>query len=191
MAAPHIFSGLTEAKRAARIRALAARAGCDPAWGEQLAEHVLADFPPPPRAVVAGFWSLPGEISLFPLLHALHERGHAIVLPVTPPLGQPLTFRCWQPGDVMERERFGTYRPIGAEKRPDFVLVPLLAFDRNGHRLGYGGGYYDRTLPTLPHATRLGCAFAAQEMADIPVGPLDVKLHAVATERGVVLCCKD
>ena len=188
MAAPHIFFHLAKAKRAARVRALTARAGCDPAWGEQLAKHVLADFPPPQGAIVAGFWSLAGEISLLPLLHALHERHHTIVLPVTPPLGHPLTFRCWKPGDAMEREPFGTYRPTGPEAKPDFLCVPLLAFNRRGNRLGYGGGYYDRTLPTLPHATILGCAFAAQEMEDIPVGPTDVKLHAIATERGVILC---
>jgi 5-formyltetrahydrofolate cyclo-ligase len=68
---------------------------------------------------------------------------------------------------------------------PDFILVPLLAFDANGNRLGYGAGYYDRTFAALPNAFRLGCAFAAQEFGEIPVGPEDVMLHAVATEDGV------
>ncbi len=68
------------------------------------------------------------------------------------------------------------------------MLVPLLAFDRSGRRLGYGGGFYDRTLAALPHAARLGCAFAAQEMDAVPAGPHDVRLEAVATERGIVRC---
>lgn len=189
MAAPHPFpTDLTEAKRQARRRALATRAGCDPAWGAQLAEHVLRENPPPAGAVVSGFWPLGGEVDIRPLLLALLERGHEIVLPVTPPRGQPLGFRLWRPGEPMAAEKFGTVRPTGAEQSPNFLLVPLLAFDRLGHRLGYGAGYYDRTLAGLPDAGRLGCAFAAQEMDAVPAGPHDVRLPAVATERGIIRC---
>jgi len=179
---------LKAAKQAARDRAKASRQGCDPAWGEDLARHILAECPPPPGAVVAGFLSLPGEIAMMPLLRALHRRGHRLVLPETPPLGRPLVFRAWQPGDPLVKEKFGTQRPTGPERAPDVILVPLLAFNRAGHRLGYGGGYYDRTLPLFPAATLLGCAFAAQEMDAIPVGPYDMRLPAVATERGVIIC---
>lgn len=189
MAAPHPFShDLVEAKREARQRALAARAGSDPAWGARLAEQVLREHPPPAGAVVSGFWPLGEEIDIRPLLLALLERGHEIVLPVTPPRGQPLGFRLWRPGDPMETERFGTVRPTGPERTPDFLLVPLLAFDRQGHRLGYGAGYYDRTLARLQSAGRLGCAYAAQEMDAVPAGPHDVRLPAVATERGIIRC---
>ncbi len=191
MAAPHSIppdTDLAARKRAARGAALAARAGCDPTWGSALAAHVLAAMPPPPGAVVSGFWPLDGEIDIRPLLLALAARGHAIALPVTPPRGQPLGFRRWREGDPMERERFGTVRPTGPEIVPDLLLVPLLAFDRRGHRLGYGGGYYDRTLALLPQAGRLGCAFAAQEMDAVPAGPHDILLPAVATERGIVQC---
>jgi 5-formyltetrahydrofolate cyclo-ligase len=82
----------------------------------------------------------------------------------------------------MRAERFGTFAPDGEVLRPDWLFVPLLAFDRRGHRLGYGGGYYDRTLAGLPGATAIGCAFAAQEMARVPIGPNDIALHAIATE---------
>lgn len=180
---------LDHAKKAARQAAYVRRQGFDPATsGQQLAVHVLRDCPPPPNAVVSGFWPLGPEIDVRPLLLALHAKGHAIALPVTPKLGDPLTFRRWQPGDVLLPERFGTMRPIGDVLVPDVLLIPLLAFDSAGGRLGYGGGYYDRTLAGLPNAFRLGCAFAQQQVDAVPVGPYDIRLHAVATEHGIIRC---
>jgi 5-formyltetrahydrofolate cyclo-ligase len=206
------------------------RTGFDPAVsGAAVAEIVLRTCPPPPGAVVSGFWPIGDELDIRPLLHALHARGHPIVLPVTPRRGNPLTFRLWQPGDVLEPERFGTFRPIGEERAPDFLLVPMLAFDRRGYRLGYGAGFYDRTLEGLrgvaglpppplgaegqvgdtsqsrnvPHLTpplsapkgregvrcfALGVAYAMQEVPEVPAGPRDQRLDAVATENGVFFC---
>jgi len=188
MAAPHSFPSLDDAKRAARDLARAARAACDPQAGAALATHVLRDCPPPPGAVVAGFWPVGSEIDLRPLLHALAARGHPVALPVTGKRGNPLIFQRWRPGDVLTTERFGTLRPTGEPLVPDVLLVPLLAFDRRGHRLGYGGGYYDRTLAALPGRFALGCGFAAQEMDAVPAGPYDQRLDAIATERGVIFC---
>jgi 5-formyltetrahydrofolate cyclo-ligase len=188
MAAPHSSANLIEAKRAVRVRALAARAAWDPAVGAALAGHVLRDAPPPAGAVVSGFWPMGQEIDIRPLLVTLHERGHPIVLPETPKRGNPLIFRLWRPGDVLVAERFGTMRPTGEARAPDFLLVPLLAFDRRGSRIGYGAGYYDRTLATLPGRYRLGVAYAAQELDEVPAGPHDARLDAVATERGVIRC---
>ena len=108
-----------------------------------------------------------------------------MALPHTPPRGQALRFHRWRPGDRLRVERFGTMASDGPEVRPTILLVPLLAFDRRGHRLGYGGGYYDRTLAGLPDALTIGCAFAAQEMGEVPVGAFDKALHFIATERGV------
>ena len=176
------------AKQAARAQALAARQGCDPALGGELARHVLAELPPPPGAAVSGFWPMDGEIDIRPLLAALHARGHAVLLPHTPKIGNPLTFRHWQPGAEMVRERFGTFRPTGEVGVPDVLFVPLVAFDRAGRRLGYGGGFYDRTLALLPGAVAIGCAFAAQMLDEVPTGDYDAPLHAVATERGVIRC---
>jgi 5-formyltetrahydrofolate cyclo-ligase len=166
----------------------AARAGCDPALGEDLARHVLADHPPPQGAVISGFWPMDGEIDIRPLLIALHQAGHAVLLPETPKLGESLIFRHWHPGMEMHRERFGTWRPTGPIGIPDMLFVPLLAFDRHGGRIGYGGGYYDRTLAGLPHARAIGCAFAAQQLDAVPMGEYDARLHAVATEHGVISC---
>ncbi|MGC8526945.1 5-formyltetrahydrofolate cyclo-ligase [Acidiphilium sp.] len=173
-------------KAAARQAALDRRDGLDPALGARLAAVVLEQCPPPAGAVVSGFWPIGAEIDIRPLLAELEARGHAIGLPVTPRRGLPLTFRRWRRGAALVPGRFGTSHPEGEEVVPDFVLVPLLAFDRRGNRLGYGAGYYDRTLAGLPDAFRLGCAYASQEVDEVPVGPQDARLHAVATERGVV-----
>jgi 5-formyltetrahydrofolate cyclo-ligase len=192
MVAPHFLSDIDRAKQAARARALAARALCDPAWGVRLAGYVLAESPPPLGAVVAGFWPMRGEIDPRPLLESLHARGHVVVLPETPPRGQPLIFRRWWPGMPMLAGRFGTFAPMDAPNgetcEPDVLFIPLLAFDRAGRRLGYGGGYYDRTLARLPGAIAIGCAFAAQELDEVPAADYDARLHAVATERGVIHC---
>ena len=180
---------LKQAKRDARAAAAQRRSGLDAvAAGHALAAHVLRDCLPPAGACVAGFWPLGEEIDIRPLLHALQERGHKIGLPVTPNRGEKLTFRLWQPGDVLITERFGTMRPEGDVMVPDVVLVPLLAFDARGGRLGYGGGFYDRTLAALPGRFRLGCAFAAQQVDVVPIGPYDVRLDAVATENGIIRC---
>ena len=190
MAAPHSFPAdpaLIAAKAAARAMALAARRGCDPALGLHLMRHVLDGLPVAAGAVIAGFWPLGDEIDLRPLLTELHALGHRIVLPQTPPRGQPLIFRAWQPGMTMIAERFGTMRPSGDILAPDMLFVPLLAFDRTGRRLGYGGGFYDRTLPGLPAAPAIGCGYACQELDEVPAGPYDARLHGVATERELFL----
>ncbi|MDR3537795.1 MAG: 5-formyltetrahydrofolate cyclo-ligase [Acetobacteraceae bacterium] len=189
MVAPHSPLSLDEAKRAARLHALAVRANHDAlACGIALAEHVLRHCLPPRGAVVAGFLPIGDEIDVRPLLQALHDRGHPLVLPVTPARGLPLCFRLWTPDAELIEERFGTQRPIGPERVPDVLLVPMLAFDHHGHRLGYGAGYYDRTLAGLPERFALGCAYAAQRVDAVPVGPYDIALDAVATETGVVHC---
>jgi 5-formyltetrahydrofolate cyclo-ligase len=181
---------LAAAKAEARALALARRAGADPAAGAALAEVVMAEAPPPPGALVGGFWPLGGEIDLRPLLLALAARGHGLALPVTPRRGNPLRFRRWQPGQALQPGPFGTSQPgpEAPEATPDFLLVPLLAFDARGNRLGYGGGYYDRTLAELPQAERLGIAYACQQLAAVPAGATDIRLPLVATERGIVIC---
>jgi 5-formyltetrahydrofolate cyclo-ligase len=180
---------LDAAKQAAREAALVRRNGLNAeAAGQALALRVLRGCPPPPGAVVSGFWPLGPEIDIRPLLLALHDRGHRIALPVTPRRGEALTFRGWNPGDVLVQERFGTMRPIGEILVPDVLLIPLLAFDAAGGRLGYGGGFYDRTLAGLPGRLRMGCAFAAQQVDAVPVGPYDIRLDAVATEQGIIRC---
>jgi 5-formyltetrahydrofolate cyclo-ligase len=179
---------LAEMKAEARRAALERREGCDPALGLALTEIVLREAPPPAGAVVAGFWPMGREINIRPLLMVLAARGHRVALPVTTKRGLPLVFRRWRPESSLVRGPFGTQQP-GPEAEaltPDWLLVPLLAFDRAGRRLGYGAGYYDRTLAALPRAFALGVGFAAQELPEVPAGPDDMSLQAVATERELI-----
>ncbi|WP_338662080.1 5-formyltetrahydrofolate cyclo-ligase [Pararoseomonas sp. SCSIO 73927] len=196
MAAPHLSpsgtgdgAALRAAKIVAREEAQARRARAEAAGtGPALAAHVLRDAPPPAGAVVAGFWPMGHEIDVRPLLRALEGRAHRLCLPRTPKRGLPLDFRAFAFGDPMAKGPFGTLQP-GEDAPalvPDWLIVPLLAFDRAGRRLGYGGGYYDRTLVALPGAGTLGVAFACQEMDSVPCGPHDAPLDAVATELGVM-----
>ncbi len=136
--------------------------------------------------VVAGFWPLSGEIDIRPLLLALAGRGHPVALPITPAVGNPLAFARWRPGDTMARERFGTVRPVGEPLTPALLFVPLLAFDGQCRRLGYGGGFYDRTLAALPGHVAIGCAFAAQRVDCVVAEAHDMRPDAVATERGLM-----
>jgi 5-formyltetrahydrofolate cyclo-ligase len=189
--APYCDVLLAELKAEARRVALARRAAVDPAGkGAALAAIVLRDCPPPPGATVSAYWPMGPEMDVRPLLDALHARGQALCLPVTPRRGNPLRFRRWAPGEPLGHGPMGTRQPLPEAPgvTPDWLFVPLLAFDRAGRRLGYGGGYYDRTLAALPQATAIGIAYAAQEMQEVPAGPTDMRLPRVATEMGVLLC---
>lgn len=183
------MNNVDAAKRAARDAARIRRQGLDAAGcGLALAGHVLRDLGLVDRAVVAGYWPIGDEIDIRPLLYALHERGHPVTLPVTPALGQRLSFHLWKPDEFLIPERFGTMRPTGEHLVPSVFFIPLLAFDHRGGRLGYGGGFYDRTLAAQPAGLRIGCAFAAQQVDTVPMGPYDMRLGAVATEQGIIRC---
>jgi 5-formyltetrahydrofolate cyclo-ligase len=149
---------------------------------------MLKDAPP---ATISAYWPMGDELDVKPLLVALAAVGHVLGLPVMVARAQPLIFRRWQPGDVLFEGGFGTSIP-GADQPelvPRILIVPLLAFDRGGYRLGYGGGYYDRTLAALRRAgvvTAIGVAYAGQEVANVPRGPGDQPLDAIVTERDAI-----
>jgi len=191
MAAPHSSfsnqpSAISLQKAELRRRMRAVRASQDPAVGSLLAEHILRHLPFSPASAIAGVWPMQDEIDLRPLWQELHARGHKVLLPQTPPRGEHLKFRLWHPNCTMVTERFGTQRPDGPEATPALIFVPLLAFDQTGNRLGYGGGYYDRTLAAHPGVPAIGFGYAAQEVPMIPSEPHDQRLTAIFTELGPV-----
>ena len=184
-----LHSLLSSEKSKLRQRMLANRLPADETAAAALAQIALQNLVF--TGTVAGVWPLPGEMDLRPLLHALHARGHRIVLPDTPPRGERLRFRIWTPDTAMLPGRFGTLQPDGALAEPDMLFVPMLAFDRCGGRLGYGGGYYDRTLAALPGRARIGFGYAAQEVAAVPLEPHDVGVQTIVTELEVILVRKE
>lgn len=153
-----------------------------------MAQHFLADCPLTGAEIIAGFWPIGAEADPLPLLEKLRERGHPVALPVVVARDAPLIFRLWVNDIPLEPAGFGTRAPGPAapEVRPDILLMPLLAYDEEGHRLGYGGGYYDRTLAHLvPRPRLVGFAFSGQAQKSIPHEAHDVMLDAVVTERGL------
>ena len=138
--------------------------------------------------IIAGFNPIQDEINVWPLLHYLHASGYKICLPLTPNRPAPLSFRHWEPGSSLEKDRYGISYPASGEVlSPDFILLPLLAFTARGARLGYGGGYYDRTLEVLRAQGEIfacGVAYAGQEIDALPVGDHDQYLDGILTETG-------
>jgi 5-formyltetrahydrofolate cyclo-ligase len=140
-----------------------------------------------PNDVVALYWPIRDELDCKPVLTRLMDAGQPVCLPVVIGDGMPLELRLWQDGAPLYPSGFGTLAPAedAPLAEPDVIVMPLLGFDRLGTRLGYGGGYYDRTLEILGKAPRLiGYAFADQEMDLVPREPHDVPLDAVVTEAG-------
>lgn len=171
---------------AERRRDEAARAA--PSAGEIAKNHFLASIPLHDGATVSAFWPLPDEFDTRPLMYALHERGHPIGLPVVEKRGLPLRFRVWEPGTPLVRGNFNVEIPAAhcPECVPEILVVPLLAFDREGYRLGYGGGFYDRTiagLRAIGPTIAVGYAYAGQEIDAVPHDETDAQLDWVVTER--------
>jgi 5-formyltetrahydrofolate cyclo-ligase len=185
-----ITADLYQAKRAmrreatARRRELAAPADAGP----RLIDNLLGAGAVPDGAPVSGFWPIGSEIDMAPVLRALAARCHAVALPVVVGRDRPLVFRAWREGDAMAEGPYGIREPLESapEIAPQVLLVPLLAFDRAGYRLGYGGGFYDRSLSMLRaggRAIAIGAAWAAQEVPAVPHDQHDQLLDWMLTER--------
>ena len=144
-----------------------------------------------PGVIVSGFMPLKSEINPLPLMQKLAQSGARLALPTIAGRGRPLIMRAWQWGEALDRGQWDIRepKPEAAEVEPDILLVPLLAFDRSGHRVGYGAGYYDMTINRLRShkpVTAIGIAFAVQEVAAVPATPRDARLDLVLTEREVI-----
>ena len=183
---------ITARKQVMREEALARRVALHaqaPDAAERMARNFLAAIPLPDRAVVSAFVAIGEETDPAPLIGLLRARGHRIALPRVVKKGEKLAFHLYEPGAALIPGVFGLSQPgkDWPSAIPDVLVVPLLAFDSRGMRLGYGGGFYDRTLKDL-RATRnilaVGFAFAGQEVPDVPNRESDEPLDWVVTETG-------
>lgn len=185
---------LEQAKAALRreMRALRrARAATERgAAGAAAAAHLARLLTNLPAGPVALFLALAEEIDTGPALAAVAAAGRSVLLPRQEGRDRPLALHAWRPGDPLLPGPFRVLEPVPLAPRlvPRVVVVPLLAFDRTGRRLGYGAGFYDRTLRALraagPAPVTLGLAFAFQEVAEVPAGPADERLDGIVTEAG-------
>jgi len=189
-------TSIEEAKAELRREARARRDAL-PADMRAAAAHAIAARPFPIsltlKAIVSGFMPIGSEINPISLMRTLAGCGAQLALPAMAGRGKPLTMRAFAFGQRLVAGTWGIREPApdAAEVFPDILLVPLLAFDRSGQRIGYGAGYYDLTIAHLrARKTVIACGlgFAAQEIANVPTTPRDVRLDLVLTEREVIDC---
>jgi 5-formyltetrahydrofolate cyclo-ligase len=183
---------IEQAKAAMRLKAHEKRAVL---WDDRRAAaskaaavHFFDGVPLKSGAVVAAYWPIRDELDIKPVLTRLMDDGQPVCLPVVLGDGLPLQLRLWQPGAALYPSGFGTLAPdeLAPIVEPDVILMPLVGYDKHGTRLGYGGGYYDRTLGRISTKPMLlGFAFAHQEFDHSPRDSHDVPLDAVVTENGV------
>ena len=188
---------LTELKARLRSEGYAARKpphaadrAADGALSLAARDHFLATRLHTGAEVISGFCPIRTEIDVIPLMTALHRAGHRLCVPVIEAEARPLKFREWTPEAKMIPGPFGAQVPEeGAWLAPQLLIAPLIAFDAQCWRLGYGGGFYDRTLEGLRAERRtlaVGYAYAAQQIAQVPCEPTDQQLDAMVTELGLM-----
>jgi 5-formyltetrahydrofolate cyclo-ligase len=187
---------IAAAKRALRAQARVRRAEAHAARRDHAAKavcaRVLALRPDWRGRVVAVYWPMRDELDVRPLIDALVQAGAVAALPAIVARDWPLACRRFAPGDALVPGAFGTHEPPAEapEVAPEVLVVPLLGFDRAGYRLGYGGGYYDRTLAALRAADArvkaVGAAYGEQEFAAIPHHDGDQRLDLIVTDREAI-----
>ncbi|MGJ4964192.1 5-formyltetrahydrofolate cyclo-ligase [Bradyrhizobium sp. HKCCYLRH3061] len=178
-------------KQQLRAAALAARDALSDEARSAAAQAIAVrglPFALEPGQVVSGYAPIRNELDPVPLMRVLAAKGARLALPVILARGHSLSFRAWSPGDRLTLGSLGIPEPspVAAELVPDVMLVPLAAFDRTGHRIGYGGGYYDYTFSHLRkthHLIGVGLGFAVQETEAVPALAHDAALDYVLTER--------
>ena len=181
---------MSDARRATRTRLIAARLALDDATrgrlSEAIASALAARWPPGSLGLVAGYWPVRGEYDPRPyLLRTIAAAGRA-ALPVIAAREAPLAFRAWTPASPMEVGRWDIEHPAsGPFITPDALLIPMVGFDAGGWRLGYGGGYYDRTLAHLsPRPLAIGIGYELGRLASVGPGAHDRRMDAIVTEVG-------
>ncbi len=188
---------ITSAKAALRKESLARRELITPdesrAFGERLAQVGANLAAERQVSTVSAFASIGSEPPTAPLLAALAKLGIGTALPVMQGRGKPLLFRLWAEGEPLNEVKWGIKEPLpeAPEVFPDLLFVPLAAYDRAGNRLGYGAGFYDRTIARLramKPITTVGVAFSIQETQIVPTHETDEKLDYVLTDHDWIIC---
>jgi 5-formyltetrahydrofolate cyclo-ligase len=176
-----------------RTQALAKRDALPADMRAAAAEQIAARaFPVVVKGlIVSGFMPMKSEINPLPLMRKLAAAGARLALPAIAGRDKPLIMRAYKFGDELARGQWDIREPTpqAAEVAPDILLVPLACFDRAGHRIGFGAGYYDLTIAALrakKKITTVGIAFAAQEIREVPATPRDERLDFVLTEREAI-----
>jgi len=183
------------AKQTMRERMRTVRARISPEAAAEAAERLAANgmemLERAGDGIIAGYAPMPSEIDALPLMRRLAKAGRSLCLPVVEAAGLPLTFRRWVPGEPLEKGRMGVRVPAATSAlvTPQIVLVPLLAFDRQGYRLGLGAGFYDRTLENLRASgdvSAIGVAFDEQAVEAVPHEGHDQRLDAIITPSAII-----
>ncbi len=179
---------LADDKMAARYEAYARRKLADPAHADAANRHLEAAVRAAPGKVVSAYWPIRTEIDPRTTIHSLADT-YTISLPVVGGSGLPLTFRRWVPGAELEVGAYGAEIPVATDEVvPDILIIPLAAFTEDGYRLGYGGGFYDRTLEEFRArgpVTAIGFAYEIQLADNLPLEPTDQPLDFIVTEVGI------
>jgi len=186
-----------EFRRAAKLARKQAAADAGPDAADRLAgnlRQLIGD--PAPGLVVSGYLAIGDEIDVSQMLAELHGQGVVCVLPVVVGQDQPLVFRRWYPDVDLQAGPLGTRHPgpENEQTKPDILLVPLLAFDGQGNRIGWGGGFYDRTIGALRadgNVLAVGVAFGGQRADTVPHDSYDARLDWIVTEQGAEAFARD
>jgi 5-formyltetrahydrofolate cyclo-ligase len=168
-------------------RRMAAPAQARREWSLAISLLLMQALPVQAGSIVGCYWPLKAEYDARPLMRLLRQRGARSALPVVMQRAEPLVYRQWQPGVPMKIGTLGIAHPVGTEQvAPHILLVPLVGFGRAGDRLGYGGGYFDRTLAAMePRPLSIGVGFELSRMETSFPQAHDVPLDAIATEAGL------
>lgn len=187
------FDGLSkpQLRQAAGLARIAAAQQLGDRAGDDIARRIVTGLPLRSQETIAGYWPVRGEADPLPAMLALRALGHRLVLPVVEGKGQPLSFRMWTPGEPLVEGAYGIPTPgrSAMAVSPTLLLVPGLWFDRTGGRLGYGGGFYDRTLAHLRRGWQprvVGVSYEATLSGHLDREPHDAVMDFIVTERRVL-----
>lgn len=185
---PQIDQDKTELRNRAKSERAKISSGERAKYSQRIIQCFLSDVPFNSQSKIALYWPIGDEVDCRGLIFSLAKLGVQVALPTIVERGQPLVFRLFRGEENLVSAQFGTKEPDMSSQvfMPDIIALPLLAFDKTGARLGYGGGYYDRTIGNMKEQPMLvGLAFDAQELDFVPVSAHDIGLDMIITQTGM------